>query len=112
MFSLYIDIFLSCGEERQINKERQREQSRHEKSRAGKTKARHDWTISKRGRKGTVRILDALVFVCLILRFGGSKGDPFANQKSIISEGFVNRILREKKVREKKKKRGRAGQDR
>ncbi len=30
-----------------------------------------------------VRFLDALDFELIIVRFGGSRGDPFANQKTL-----------------------------
>ncbi len=49
----------------------------------------------------SVRLLDALDSEFCIARFGQSRGDPFANQKNLMREGFVNRALRVIRVREK-----------
>ncbi len=72
-------------------------------------KARDDWRRSKREDK--VRFLDALDFDVVIARFGGSRGDPFANQKNIISKGFVHRTLRERRVRERRERKEREERD-
>ncbi len=74
--------------------------------------ARDDWASTKREERA--RFLDALDIELRFARFGGPRGDPFANQKSIISEGFVNRTLpRDQSERQKRKTRkGRARHER
>ncbi len=52
-----------------------------------------------------VRFSGRLDVDSFIARLCGSRGDPFANHKNMISEYFVNKSLREKSDREKRKKR-------
>ena len=48
------------------------------------------------------------ISICLLLVLVAHGETPSQIQKNIISEGFVNRTSRERRVREKRKKRGKS----
>ncbi len=58
-----------------------------------------------------VRLLDALGFDLRNARCGGVKGRPSAIQKLMTSEGFANRTLRERRVRQREEKEERGTSD-